>query len=73
MRSDSSAVAGSALECVDVLPPPLLVRAPRKKALVPLNTGCPLSRKKFSDSVPRTVWFVSELGVPFFIRSKFEE
>ena len=40
MRSNSSAVVGSALQC---LPPPLLFRGPLDKALVPLSTRYPLS------------------------------
>ena len=38
-RSSSSAV----LQCIDVLPPPCVKISPRAKALVPLNTGCPLA------------------------------
>ena len=40
MRSSSSAVASSAILCIDAIPPPVLSRAPRKEALVPLNTRC---------------------------------
>ena len=31
------------IKCIDVIPPPLLSKAPRKNALGPLNGGCPLS------------------------------
>ena len=66
MRSNSSAIAGSTLYCIDVLPPPS-----KPSVLVPLNTRCPrylseIDHGEFSNSVPRTVCFVSECTVPFF-------
>ena len=33
----------TASDCIDVFPPPLLLRNPLDKEVVPLNAGCPLS------------------------------
>ena len=45
MRKTTSTVCGSPQKCIDNCPTPLLFKAPRSRALVPRNTGCPLSLK----------------------------